>query len=362
MLTGLGLKLPLHTAGMQHLWHRLWRQNPAQSLFNLKPSPGWILEDQGQIVGFVGNIIMPFQYDGRILRAGVATQFGVERAYRAYTDTLAACYFNQEGVDLIISTSTSRQAVGLFQRFSTVALPQADYQQIHFWILDHSGFSQAMLHNRGVGQFASRLLRPIVSPAFSAISAIRSSQPGRNHKGLEPEAVPLSTLDGEFDELWGRKLTEGTRLYAFRRAADLRWHFEQADEMNGVTILCCRSGGCLAGYLVLLRETVAGTDLKRAKVADLFIAEDRPEVIDALLAAAGEQAKAEGCHLLEFQGFSQRIRQQLLRHHPYTRMAPSLPYYYKAFSASLEASLRSAAAWYPTPYDGDSTLIYYPAL
>lgn len=123
-----------------------------------------------------------------------------------------------------------------------------------------------------------------------------------------------------------------------------------------LTLLRCRRGGRLDGYLVLIREEVPSLRLVRSKVADMLVAGDDPAVVDALLAAAGDVARQQGSHVLELIGFPRSVRSRAERGRPWSRLFPGTSFYYKAASPELAAELRPESAWYPTLLDGDSTV------
>lgn len=366
VLDQLGLKVPTTPDSTQQMVEMLWCSNPARPRMG-RLSPGWVVEADGRIVGFFGNMLMRYQIGQQTLLAGAGTQLGVLASYRDHTNALAAAYFNQPGVDLILGTTTNEASGRVYSRFGCHPLPQSDYQQINYWILDAAAFIKVIILRKLQQQRLARLSSSLLHPFLAAFIAARSGNgrdrlPGKAHSSLPVEAVALMNVGGEFDELWQRNAGQDGRLLACRTAVDLRWHFRHSAEANALTMLACRRNGRLEGYLALIRETLTDLKLVRAKIADMFVAGDEATVIESLLAGAAEAARSQGCHLLEFQGFPAPVREQVLRHRPFTRHAPAFPFYYKACSPMLDDQLRSAAAWYPTPYDGDSTLIYYPAL
>ena len=123
-----------------------------------------------------------------------------------------------------------------------------------------------------------------------------------------------------------------------------------------LSLLRCRRGGRLDGYLILLREEVPSLGLSRSKIVDMLVAGDDADVVDALLAAAHDLAREQGSHILELVGFPREVRARAARSRPFSRMFPGTTYYYKAMPAGLAAELRFESAWYPTLYDGDSSV------
>src|SRR6266404_3327837 len=53
-------------------WHRLWRQNPALRSCSHTLPIGWVLESEGRIVGYLGNILSLYRYAEKELIATTA--------------------------------------------------------------------------------------------------------------------------------------------------------------------------------------------------------------------------------------------------------------------------------------------------
>jgi hypothetical protein len=140
-------------------------------------------------------------------------------------------------------------------------------------------------------------------------------------------------------------------------AEDLRWHFKPGAQVGTTVVIGARRRGRLDGYLALMRTETPNIDLVRARIADLLVAADDAHVVDALLAEAYRWGAERGCHLLELIGLPAAIRRGAEKSRPFSRPLPTQPFVYKALNADVQAALRSEAAWYPSMYDGDTSLV-----
>lgn len=233
-------------------------------------------------------------------------------------------------------------------------MPQPDYAEVFFWVLDSVGFLRAALRRKQIHPKLAKAALIVAAPAMAAVIGLKRHRAGRR-AGEEPEVIALADVGKDFDELWQRKGGEG-RLYASREAVDLRWHFGAHAEAGSLTILGCRRGGRLDGYLAMTREEVKSIGLIRARILDLFVDRDESVVVEALLSAAAVVARDGNCHVLEAVGFPATIRTQFRRYNPFARRFSSFPFHYMAQSPELRASLQVEEAWYPSLYDGDSCL------
>lgn len=351
----LGLYVPIEPEAARRNWERFWIRNPALLKDHFEPTIGWVIEVEKEIVGYVGSFPRRYRFGEQTLRVAVASSWAIEKPYRTHVNDLAAAYFAQADYDLFTGTTANRAVGRIFSQFSATPMPQRDYDCVLFWVLDTRRFLQAVLRKKHVR-------RALVAPGAFALSPLLfgaqafQKRLGHIRIGLETDTIPLRAVGDEFDELWQRKLSEGRRLYAYRTAADIRWYYERSAERNTATVIGCRRRGRLDGYLVVMREETPASGLVRAKIADLFVASNDAEVIAALLGAAHQTARQQGCHILEWIGFPREIRMQARRFRPFSRMFPTFPYYYKATALELDAALKDDESWYPTLYDGDSSL------
>lgn len=352
----LGMLVPEERGAMDEIWKRLWTRNPAATSGDMAGLAGWVLEADGRVVGFFGSIPRRYRFGARTLRVATANNWAVLRPFRTHTNELAKKFFGQVGFDMWMSNTTIQAAERIFARFGARPMPQRDYLRVHYWVLDAGGFLRAALRKLDLRDSVVAAGGGALAPFLAAGLAVRGRP--RRIRGVDPEAIPLSAVGDDFDDLWLRRLGEGGKiLYASRTAEDLRWHFEGADRRGELTVLCCRGGGRLKGYLVLVRDRPPRLGLHRARVADLFVEGNDGAVADALLAAAYEAAKEHGCHVLELVGLPRELRARAARWRPLTRTFPTSPFHYRPAEEALGADLARPEAWYPTFYDGDSSLL-----
>ncbi len=354
VLGELGIGVARDPADAPRWWDWIWTRNPARMPGRHHPPPGWVLEVDGEIQGFFGNLPGRYRLGDDTLIAAVASHWAVRKPFRGHTPRLADAYFSQTGPDLLL-VSTGIAATGrIFARHGAVAMPLAEYQRVLFWVLDPAHFAASALRRRGHSAQLARAASMALAPALAAWSVLRQRAPGRPSHGIEPEEIPLDAIGDEFDELWRAKCAEARRLLAYRGAQDLRWHFEPRAER--VSVLRCRRGGRLAGYLVLLREAIPEIGLDRLKIVDLLAAGDDPAVIDALLAAAWERSRELGAHVLELVGFPHAVRCRAERSRPLARRYATQPFHFRARPVELHDELQTPDRWYPSLYDGDGCL------
>jgi hypothetical protein len=338
-------------------WEHLWRKNPALAHMRSEPPMGWVLEADGKIVGYLGNVSLLCRYGDKTLIAVVGHGLAVDLPYRALSLTLIAAFFHQKHVDLYLST-TAVEAVGKMARtFKSTVLPQADYDTVLFWVLRPYPFAKAVLSMLGLKRTIAGLGSLFASVAIAADTGLRRRWPRKTSTGLVISEVPVSDIGDNFHNLWLEKLKEKPRLLAERSPATLRWHFDIPGDPGTTRVLCCSRDGKLVGYLVIRHDALdERSGLRRSIIVDILVKEDNPEAIEALLVAAYRHAMEAGSHILEVLGFPQSVRRICAQWRPYLRTLRESRYHYKAADPILHHTLSDGAAWYATPFDGDTTL------
>ena len=172
-------------------------------------------------------------------------------------------------------------------------------------------------------------------------------------------SISINRINGQFDQLWERRKMELPNTLLSERSAEiLRWHYDRSEvrEENNVIILQAMQNKELLGYLVLNRADSKEIDLKRFRITDLFVSMDNKNVIDELLKKAFHLAKGEKVHLIETIGFPAWVRKRFLATRPLSRTHSAPLFWYYTNDKSLARELSHSEAWYPTHFDGDSSL------
>ena len=338
-------------------WERLWHRNPALPRGEVERPIGWVLEADGAIVGYMGNISLQCGYGEKTLTAVTSHGLVVDTPYRAMSLTVVAPFYRQKSVDLYIAT-TAIEAVGKMARaFKCSPLPQPDYDSVLFWVLQPYPFARALMKKLNLGPASTRIGSVLTAIAVGCDKILRRRGPRHSVTSLTITEIAPKDIGDDFQSLWTAKLNERSRLFADRTPAALRWHFEIPGDRGSARVLCCHENGKLVGYAVIRTDADQETGLRKAVIADTLVRQDEPRIVKALWAAAYEGAKLAGSDVLEVMGFPPAIRKVCTEWNPYLRKYPACPYYYKAADPEFHAALADGEAWYATPFDGDATLI-----
>jgi len=338
-------------------WERLWKHNPALAQMQPEPPMGWVLEAEGRLVGYLGNISLLYRLGDRTLTAATGCGFAVEPAYRALSFCLVAAFHRQRAVDLYLTTTASEVTGKITRAFKSDPLPQADYKELLFWVLRPYPFARVVTENLKLRPTIGRLGALLASLVIGADTILRRRWPRQYANGFTVSEISTSEIGDDFQALWLAKLKERPHLLlADRSPAALRWHFESCTDAATVRILCCYKKAELLGYAVLRNERSQANGLRVSIIADMLAKQDDPVIVRSLWAAAYDYARREDSHVLQILGFPSCIRELCRQWRPYLTTDPVLPFYYKAAEPMLHKTLSDGMAWYATPFDGDRTL------
>lgn len=338
-------------------WERLWRRNPALAASEVKRPIGWVLEADGSIVGYLGNISLLYRYGGKTLTAVTAHGLVVDPRYRAVGVSLVAAYFRQKTVDLFISTSAIEEVGKIALAFKASPVPQPEYDTALFWVLRPYSFAGALMQKLRLSPALARIGSVLVAVAVGADKILRRRWPKRIPTPYTVNEIGIDDIGDDFHDLWAEKQKEGCRLLAERTPDALRWHFDVPGDRGCARVLCCYRNDQLLGYTVVRTDTKEENGLRTSIIADMVARNDDPEIVTALWASAYDHAQHAGSYILEVLGFPPVVRKVASAWQPYRRKYPACPFYYKAADPVFHKMLSDPTFWYASPFDGDATLI-----
>jgi hypothetical protein len=334
-------------------WRHLWINNPVYTELQGGWPIGWVLESEdGRIVGYVGNIPLGYQFQGRRLVAAATYAWVVDSAYRSYSILLLDRYFDQKTADLYLSTTVNCQASKAFCTFNSLPVPVGAWDRAAFWITHHRGFAASWMAMKAPS-LGGLLSYPLSAALWGTdLLAGRALRGGRKQVHVEP----CADFDGRFDTFWGvLKRRNSHLLLAVRTREVLRWHFKYAILRKGAWILTVTNASELVAYSIFCRQDSQRFGLKRMRLVDFQALDGSRALLLPMLSWALRRCREEGIHMLEHLGFCPR-RDGFENLRPRQRRLPSWLYFYKAHDQSLGGHLASPEVWNPSWFDGDASL------
>lgn len=337
-------------------WTHLWTDNPAYREIKDKFPMGWVLEDgEGGISGYLGNVPLNYELEGKKLLAAATRAWVVDSACRPYSPLLLGTFFKQPNVDLFLNTTVSAEAEAAYSIFQGVRVPVGAWDRALYWITHHQGFSESFLRRKGVA-----LAKPLSYPLSVGVYLRDQAKRSRFQENRTAATVlSCAAFDERFEAFWAElRKKKSSHLLGVRSRQALEWHFKFALQQNAAWIYIAEGDSGLAAYSVFLRQDSLETGLTRVRLADFqcLDEESASDLLAAMLQAATDRCRQESIHMLELIGMAPALERKLERLSPHRRQLPTWMSYYKPNNTSLAASLKNPAVWEFSLFDGDSSL------
>jgi hypothetical protein len=354
-IAALAAKFELHVETYPG-WAHLWADNPAYCEIKDKFPMGWVLDNgEGGISGYLGNVPMNYELEGKRLLAATTRAWVVDKPYRPYSPLLLGTYFQQPNVDLFLSTTVNSQSAAAYRIFDGIPVPQGAWDRTLFWITHYQGFMESFLRQKG-GAMAKALSYPLAAGIFLrdqfSVNLFRV-------RGRAVGVLPCPTFDGRFEAFWAiLRKKKANVLLAVRSQEALEWHFKFALQQNAAWIYIIEGNAGLAAYAVFRRHDYQPIRLKRMRLVDFQCLDQElaPDLLIAMLKEAMNRCRQDSIHMLEVVGLSPALEKALERASPHRRPLSSWLYFYKAGNPALAEKLQGSAVWEPSLFDGDSSL------
>jgi hypothetical protein len=341
----------------QEEWTHLWTNNPAYRSIKDKFPIGWVLEtSDGWVAGYLGNIPLHYEFQGRSLLAATTWAWVVDAAYRSFALQLLATYFKQPNVDIFLNTSVNAESAQAYGSvFQGVRVPVGAWDRSLFWIANYRGFAESLLRKKG-GPMAKPLSYPL---SVGVLLLDRLKRRRFQERGSAVTVLPCSRFDERFDAFWAVLRKKKSRMIlAVRNREALDWHFKFALLRNEAWIYIVEGNSGLAAYAVFDRRDYHPVGLTRLRLTDFqCLEEDKaPALLKAMLQAALDRCREESFHMLELTGLNPRLEKELAAASPHRRQLSNWRYFYKVSDRTLAEQLKRADVWEPWLFDGDSSL------
>jgi len=353
-ISSLASKFDLHTESYP-AWTHLFSNNPGARIPQSAFPIGWVLDVDGSIAGYLGNIPLAYHLQGKTYLAATTRAWVVDTPYRSYSPLLLATYFQQRNVDLFFSTTVNSQSEAAYSSFQSTRVQVGAWDRTLFWITNYRGFIASYLRKSASSSLVQQLSYPL-SAGLYLRDQIRQS---RLPKDDGTPVVPAASFDDRFQSFWEQlRAKKSDILIADRSQETLDWHFKFALQQNRCWIYTVEGKSGLIAYAVFLRSDFPQVGLTRMRLADfqcIAPANSLP-ILSTMLATAANRCRKESIHMIELVGVSPALEKGLQSASPHSRLLGSWLFYYKASNPSLGGVLKNPDVWEPSLFDGDSSL------
>jgi hypothetical protein len=350
-IAALECKQNLHSRSRED-WTRLWTENPLYKKLGSRWPIGWVLENEdGRIVGTLGNIPVPYVFRGRDLVVAAGRAWAVDERYRSVALMLMDTYFSQTEVDVFLNTTVNALAAEAFGVFGSRPLPAGDWTAASYWVTGYTGFARTALTVKKLP--AAGVLCYPVGACLSVKDMLVSKRLPRT-TGIEVQQA--SAFCARFEAFWRKLAAEKAVFLGVRTREVLDWHFGAMLERGNAWLFTVSASDDLIAYAVFQHRDEASIGLRRMRLVDFQSLTKAEECLAAILSKALALARRSGIHVVEKIGLNVKGTELIDACAPYRRKLNAWPSYYHVPDAALSSELESPSAWEPSSFDGDASL------
>ena len=333
-------------------WAHLWTGNPVYKFVRGWPI-GWVIELDNAIGGYIGNIPLSYEYQGRHILAAASYRLVVDHRYRNYSLPLVSRFFGQSNASLLLNTGVNAQAEAAYRIFRAAQVPVGTWNRAIYWITDYRGFAARALVAKKVPM--PRAMSIPLGAAMFLRDSLRKRLPKSHSQGYTVHSN--DHFDERFDTFWDELTLENRgKLLATRSRAILDWHFKYHLASGTASLATVEQNSRLLAYAVFCQENSRSFGLTRLRLIDVQVLNNRTELLAPLLAWGLEKCRKERIHMLEAIGFAHSKQDVLGTLAPHRRDLGSWLYFYKAEDSTLAKDLTDPGIWDPSCFDGESSL------
>lgn len=348
LLAKLGLITPAESQIEDH-WKRVWHDNPYYRFFDDEVHYGWVMEYEGCTVGFFGSFPRIYHLNGKPFRATIATQWGVEKEFRKYTDLLCRKFFNENPIPTKLVTTAIKPTGKIFERYDGCPVPSPDLTTVYMVPLR----LERLLALKSSSYIKQPLILKWLRSSLQVITA-----PWRWHyrflkKSNNVSELNVASAGQDFEEFWQTYLKQSSGLVACRSLPSIQWFYKGGFRNLSSNVFVYKKDGKIEGYMSLMKEPVKDGTLSRYKIIDLLALS--ADVKEALVKYAIRYCYDMKADVLEFH-LTGLLQKKDIPVFTLSRQVPSWPFYFQTSDPELKALLKKEDMWQTSSYDGDVAL------
>jgi hypothetical protein len=356
-------------------WVHLWQGNPLYRELKTGWPIGWVLEDEdGKIVGSMGNIPFSYELDGKRILVASGRSWVADLSYRSASLLLLDSLIRQRHVDLYLNNTVGDNSVATVTALECSRVPVGVWDEVAFWITNYFGCFKDMLAMSNhcltrpsaspsrngswthLKALRARLSKPVSYPLVVA-AFLKDQLTKTALRESDVEVKACADFDDRFDTFWeALKKKNPHSLLAVRTREVLHWHFKHALSRNQLWIVTVVEGPQLVAYAIFKKKRNRGSDVKQVILVDYQSLEAGTSMLASLLSWTLRRCRSEGVHMLEHTGRWLEKGEFIETFAPYRRKLSTWTYFYRANNPELRQSLSDRQVWAPSLFDSDAML------
>ncbi|MGM0771767.1 MAG: hypothetical protein ACQESU_09210 [Halobacteriota archaeon] len=319
---------------------------------------GWVLEDErSEIVGFLGNIPVKYQIEGKDDIAAAGTSLYVRPSVRGVASLQPIMAFTrQKNIKLLLNTTANPKVVQIFSKFGFGDL-DVPFRNMEYWyIRDYGKIYELYVRTK----IRSHSLLPLTKVSSVPVKLISPFVRWFNDKiryKVQPDHYKCSLCtdcDDSFTQLWENNRKENATTIC-RDSETLRWlYFSEAVAEKRHVIKCIdtRNNEMVAYFAFDI--AYCENNIKTMQLKDAYIPQFEEDIILSLLSFSMDLGKRHDVDASVFWAIDQRM-DEILRKHIIIKRKHKHAYLYKFINGhpGSQPQEHKEHEFIPSPIDPD---------
>jgi len=291
---------------------------------------GWVVEKNGEIVGFFGNIPVKYQINGSEDIALAGMPFYVKPSMRGITGIqLLNAFAKQKNVKLLLNNSPNEASYGIFKKFGFEDF-EIPFDGIEYlYVRDYGKMLNFFIKKSVRSQPKLSILKVLLVPTKLISPFIKLIEDKRTHPKKRNNFICslCSDCNESFAELWHNNRKENsTTLY--RDVETLRWLFFSKTFAGRRHVIKCidSQNNKLVGYFVF--DITYKHDAKVMQLKDVYIPKYDEGIIRAVIPFAKNLATKHDVAAVSFWPINEEMN-EILKKEIKVKRLNKIPYLYK---------------------------------
>jgi hypothetical protein len=313
---------------------------------------GWVVVDETDApVAVVGNLVQRFHAGTRRLYGATGFSIVVPPSRAGVSRSLIRSVLKQPGMFTAYTFNANPKAAPLYKLFGLKPFPDRTHALKLSWRVDWPACMQGrllrVLHARTRAEDAHRIGEKLLNRRLDGARAMR----------LPGDVQTINDLSdrSHYADYW-RSLSAATPLLADRSPETMRWRMADPDQTRPPILLAHMRDGAVQGMAMAMIAKTSILEPACLDIMDLTTLPGADDAATALVQTLIDNAKALGAAKVRLPMVSPDL---LARLGPLARRAHKEGGWGHCHARIEDSAL--AAAWSPTPFDGDFSICSRPA-
>ena len=331
-------------------WISLWKDNPLINNSKENFPIGWVLEQNSQVVGFIGNIVKEYYLRNKRVLVACSHAWVVDEKFRLDSIRLMNIFFLQDYIDIFITTTPNKTTEKFFLRYGAKKIPIKSFNENHFLILNVKKFLDVFFLYKNF-----KIYKPILNIISFLFKITFYKKIYHWEKFEQKKKIQLKyDFSDEFENFWSEIKNKNNNFLMSKSNNWLNWHIKF---LKKPWIVYIKDNNKILGFALCCERNNNELNLKRISIIDIVSKNGNNEIYLSLLQGTIKKSFDLGYEIIEMTGTSYEKKLFFSKFKTFKRKVSNYLFYYYSRDLKLVEDLKNENLWDTSLLDGDSFLV-----